>query len=76
MALSGTLLEAIAKLPSYEFWPDDISYKDVSLTAVAGHQQVTDAYLVSLATSRKSRLATFDRALAITHPDSTLILLS
>ena len=51
-----------------EFWPDSISYADADLEHVRGHRQVTDAYLVALAASRGSKLATFDRALRTALP--------
>jgi hypothetical protein len=33
--------------------------------AIAGHQQVTDAYLLGLAIRRGGRLATFDRSIPL-----------
>jgi toxin-antitoxin system PIN domain toxin len=53
--------------PSHEFWPDTISASralKAFADATAGHQQITDAYLLSLAVSHRARLATFDRGLA------------
>ncbi len=49
-------------------WPDELSYADVDLTGVAGHRQVTDAYLVGLATGRRARLASFDAGLVAAWP--------
>ena len=43
------LLESISSLPRHEFWPDDVSYLDMPTAGIAGHRQVTDAYLVLLA---------------------------
>lgn len=56
-----------------EFWPDAISYKEVDISALQGHKQVTDAYLVALAAHHGGRLATFDEALALMYSDVELI---
>ena len=53
----------------HEFWPDDVPYTDVSSHGIIGHRQVTDAYLAQLARARRSRLATFDQAMAKLHDD-------
>ncbi len=55
--------------PHHEFWPNDISYRHVSMAGVIGHPQVTDAYLAHLARHRRGRLATFDTGLAQLHDD-------
>ena len=50
------------------FWPDEISLRDKGLfrwTAPVSHQMLTDVYLLGLATSRKGRLATFDRGIPV-----------
>lgn len=64
-----TLLSALADAPRHEFWPDVVSYRDVPMTGVIGHRQVTDAYLAHLARTRPGRLATFDAGLAKLHAD-------
>ncbi|MGH3612119.1 MAG: TA system VapC family ribonuclease toxin [Pseudonocardia sp.] len=53
----------------HEYWPDDLSYSEVRMAGVAGHRQVTDAYLAELARAHGGRLATFDRGLAALHSD-------
>jgi len=61
------LLIKNVNLPLHEFWPDTISASRALKAfgeATTGHQQVTDAYLLSLAVSHRGRLATFDRGLA------------
>lgn len=69
-SVAQSVLAAIHGLPACEFWRDDISYRDVDLTGVYGHRQVSDSYLVGLAVARApSQLATFDRALAARHPE-------
>lgn len=66
------LLESVRAHPRCHFWPDDISYRDVALTDLHGHRQVTDAYLAELATAHGGQLATFDQALSMLRPASTL----
>lgn len=68
------LLGAIARDPRHEFWPDDANYGDVPTGAMIGHRQVTDAYLAHLARGRSAHLATFDRGLAVVHPDTAELL--
>lgn len=63
------VVATIADDPRHEFWPDDISYRDVSMTGIIGHRQVTDAYLAQLARARNGRLASFDKGLAKLHHD-------
>lgn len=67
------LLESISSLPRHEFWPDDVSYLDIPNTGIAGHRQVTDAYLVFLARKHGGSLATMDAALAAVHAGTTLL---
>lgn len=48
----------------HEFWGDDVSLLDTSVAAVrhlAGHGEITEAYLLALAVHRGGTLATFDR---------------
>jgi toxin-antitoxin system PIN domain toxin len=73
-ATAAEVLGRIRGLPSYEFWPDSISYADVGLAHVIGHRQVTDAYLVSLARANDAVLATLDQGLAHTLPEHTVLL--
>lgn len=63
------LISSVADDPRHEFWPDQISYRDVSFTGVIGHRQVTDAYLAQLARARGGSLATFDQGFAKLHDD-------
>ena len=51
---------------SYEFWPDDLSLSDSALfdpALIAGSRQVTDAYLLGVASHHKAILVSFDRSL-------------
>jgi uncharacterized protein len=70
-AAARALLDGTAADPRHEFWADDVPYTDVPTQGIVGHRQVTDAYLAQLARARRSRLATFDQALATLHPDVT-----
>lgn len=52
---------------SYQFWPDDVSLSDPGLfnaPLIAGTRQVTDAYLLGLASRYSATLVSFDRSLA------------
>jgi len=58
--------------PNHRFWPDELSVHDAIAPLrrnVAGHRQITDAYLLGLAIHRKGKLATFDRAIAAMVPE-------
>jgi toxin-antitoxin system PIN domain toxin len=68
-ATAQAVVSAIVNSPRHEFWPDDVSYGNVSMMGVIGHRQVTDAYLAQLARTRNGRLATFDQGLAKLHND-------
>ncbi len=66
--VAQALVAAIGGFAKCEFWPDDLSYRDIDLSGTYGHRQVTDSYLVGLTVARpNSLLATFDRALAARH---------
>jgi len=57
---------SLLALPSHEFWPDDISIFDsriVDCARLLNSSQVTDTYLLALASARGGKLATFDRRL-------------
>jgi toxin-antitoxin system PIN domain toxin len=65
-------LEALALLGAnarHEFWPDARPYDAELLRGVVGHRHVTDAYLAAAAQGRGTRIATFDRGLAVLRPD-------
>ncbi len=68
-ATARAVLAGTAADPRHEFWSDDVPYTDVPTQGIIGHRQVTDAYLAQLARTRRSRLATFDQAMAKLHHD-------
>ena len=48
------------------FWPDDVSVCDASLfDLTSGHRQLTDVYLLGLATAHAGPLVTFDRSVPL-----------
>jgi hypothetical protein len=60
------LIAALRNLPGHEFWPDDISVLDsrrIEAARLLDSAQVTDSYLLALASAHGGRLATFDRRL-------------
>lgn len=63
------VLDRVSADERHEFWPDDLSYRQVRMQGVIGHRQVTDAYLAQLARAHDARLATFDQGLAKLHDD-------
>jgi hypothetical protein len=66
-----TLLRANLSHPAHRFWADELSLIQAleRLTPqLAGHQQVTDAYLLGLAVHRKGKLATMDRGILTLLP--------
>lgn len=78
----GGILAELTAVPGHEFWPDSISILDKTKFRVdgAGPKQLTDIYLVGLATANAARFATFDRNITRTHvigsePDSIELLI-
>lgn len=66
---SRAVVAGVSADPRHEFLPDRLSYREVSMTGVIGHRQVTDAYLAELARAHGARLATFDEGMATLHSD-------
>jgi uncharacterized protein len=65
------LLESNLSHPAHQFWPDDLSLAQAIGSfkpKIAGHRQITDAYLLGLATHKKGKLVTLDRALPTILP--------
>jgi toxin-antitoxin system PIN domain toxin len=56
-------LQTFASQTSHAFWPDDISLRDANIFAperILGSRQLTDVYLLALATKHGGTFATFD----------------
>ncbi len=52
----------------HQWWEDSISILDETafhMRLLAGHQKITDAYLLGLAIRHKGKLATFDRSIPL-----------
>jgi uncharacterized protein len=59
-------LAAFRASGQHVFWSDDVSLCDTRLFGLgAGHRQITDVYLLGLATAHDGALATFDRAVPL-----------
>lgn len=70
-AVASAVLSRLYLSPTVTAVDDDLSYRDVDLTAVTGHRQVTGVYLVALAGHHGATLATFDKALRSAYPRAT-----
>ncbi|MGB6595837.1 MAG: TA system VapC family ribonuclease toxin [Candidatus Acidiferrum sp.] len=71
---AATLLQANVGHPSHRFWADELSFNqvlEVLAPRLAGHQQVTDCYLLGLAIHKKGKLATMDRAIPSLLPEKS-----
>ena len=73
-SVSATSTEVMSRLRSlcsasdHEFWAEGLSLLDAELfrlTAIAGHQKITDVYLLGLAVRRGGTLITFDRSISL-----------
>jgi len=65
-AAVAELLTELCALPGHDFWPDDITLLDagrVEVTRLLDSAQVTDSYLLALASAHRGQLATFDQRL-------------
>lgn len=61
-------LRVLCSSSGHEFWEEGISLLDETLfrpQAIAGHQKITDVYLLGLALRNKGKLATFDRSIPL-----------
>jgi uncharacterized protein len=61
-------LRTLCSSPHYEFWPDAVSLRDDSLfdaSVIVSHRQLTDVYLLGLATRMGGALATFDASIPL-----------
>jgi len=71
------LLGQITGMAEHQFWPDDLTFPDAVNQAggyIAGHRQVTDAYLAGLARAHGGILATLDRAaVALWRPTELIV---
>ena len=63
-----TRLAEASSSPLHEFWPDDISLLDAQIadsSRIHGPRQLTDVYLLALATRHSGRFVTFDASISL-----------
>ena len=63
-----SMIRTLCESAGHEFWADDVSLLDRELfraEAIAGHQKITDIYLLGLAVRRQGKLITFDRSIGL-----------
>ncbi len=74
------LLDEVMQTTRHTFWPDDLSLvsnlsqedePSCFWPHVAGHRQVTDAYLLALAQKHQGKLATLDKGIRTLIQDAT-----
>lgn len=60
-------LDTFCSSGNHSFWPDQLSIRDERRFKLSGvtHGQITDVYLLALATEMGGRLATFDRRIPL-----------
>jgi toxin-antitoxin system PIN domain toxin len=63
IAAARAVVSALRAVEGHSFLTDDVSIGDPDFPAIAGHRQVTDAHLLTLARRRGTRVVTFDAAL-------------
>jgi toxin-antitoxin system PIN domain toxin len=66
-------LRTFAEQTDHEFWLDDISLRDEQIFATErmhSSRQLTDLYLLALATRHRGRLATFDQGIPLSAVSS------
>jgi uncharacterized protein len=59
------VLSVLRALNAHRFLNDDVSLCDSDVPTITGHQQVTDAHLLTLARRRGVRLVTFDSGILV-----------
>ena len=58
------VLSALRRAKGHRFLADEVSMVDPDLPRIAGHRQVTDAHLLTIARRHRTRVVTFDAELA------------
>lgn len=69
LVLAWKALEGFVTHPRHSFWPADLSFLGIEHRGLQGGAQVTDAYLAALARHHGGKVATFDKAFSLLHPD-------
>ena len=81
LTIVSDLLRDLLKLSDHKFWPDDLSLLDQTifdLEQVTGFRQLTDIYLLGLATKNQGRFVSFDsrvmiHLVPIANPENLLL---
>jgi len=69
-------LRAVTSMSQHLFLPDDEPFTGVSLQAMSGHRQWTDAYLLRIAAKHRLRLASLDHKMEnMDNPNLPVLLL-
>lgn len=63
---AAMLLEKNLEHPAHHFWHDDLNLGEAlaKVGVIVGHNQITDAYLLALAVTKKGTLVTLDKSIA------------
>jgi uncharacterized protein len=72
---AANVLESNLKHPHHHFWADDVSFSRAVrpfFERISGHKQVTDAYLLGLASHKKARLVSLDRGILELLPEKRM----
>jgi uncharacterized protein len=70
------VLSALRSVEGHRFLANDVSMNDPDLPRIAGHRQVTDAQLLTLARRHGSHLVTFDSGIVALAEGQSVELLS
>jgi toxin-antitoxin system PIN domain toxin len=76
VAAARDVLAALRTAGTHRFLTDDVSPTDADVPDVAGHRQVTDAHLLTLARRSGVQLVTFDSGLATLAGGRDVLLLT
>jgi toxin-antitoxin system PIN domain toxin len=76
VASARAVLASLRTAGTHRFLADDVSITDSDFPGIAGHRQVTDAHLLTLARRQAVRLVTFDAELALLGGEGEIELLT
>ena len=58
------LLENLCRQPGHQFWPDDLSIRDMNqIPTIPGPKAITDLYLLALAVKHHGKFASLDASI-------------
>src|SRR6202158_6280106 len=73
---AATLLERLVALEQHEYWSDLPHLRREDFRNLSGHKQLTDFYLMKLASLNEAKLATFDSRIHVFAPPEALELIN